>query len=216
MLTPRLVFYFYVYLCRHKKVFTMDIDGLVYERFKEGDIGAFYQRAYPSLLSVATKMLPAGHAYLAEDLVQESVFSAYKMRHSFVSPANLKAYLYSCLHNEAVSMMRRSVRRQRYEKLMPPLPPHISAEGEMMIQETLDLLYDAINALPGEYQQIFELSFVQGLSNGEIASLLNLSVSGTKKRKARFLELMRAKLSGRDDVLLWLLLLHIGHAMMQS
>ena len=113
-------------------------------------------------------------------------------------------------------MMRRSVRRQRYEKLMPPLPPNISAEVEMMIQETLDLLYDAINALPGEYQQIFELSFVQGLSNGEIASLLNLSVSGTKKRKARFLELMRAMLSGRDDVLLWLLLLHIGHAMMQS
>ena len=54
------------------------------------------------------------------------------------------------------------------------------------------------------------MSYVKGLKTEEVAQALNLSVSGTKKRKARFIELLREKLSTySDDPLMWMLFLQI-------
>ena len=192
----------------------MDIDNHIYTKFKEGDLDAFYSKAYASLLSAVVKMLPKDQAFLAEDLVQDSIFSAYKNRSNFNSPANLKSYLYSCVHNEAVTLIRKHSSKMRYADVLPAIPMDLSVEGKIMIQETLDRLYNAISELPEEYRQIFELSFVQGLTNVEVAEILNLSLSGTKKRKARFVEMIRAKLSESDDLLLWLLFMEIDKIMM--
>ena len=73
----------------------------------------------------------------------------------------------------------------------------------MISQETFDMLYAAIDALPDRYREIFALSFEQGLKNTEIASRLGLSEIGVKKRKARMLEILRVKLGlkSRDDVI---------------
>ena len=187
----------------------MVIDKQIYNQFKKGELDAFYEKVYPSLLSIAIKMTPDHHAFLAEDLVQESIFSAYKNREKITSPSHLKAFLYSCVRNEVVTAIRKDVRKQKYVKTLPTIPPDISIEGQMMIQETLDLLYDSIGELPEKYRQIFDLSYVQGLSNAEVAELLNLSLSGIKKRKARFIELMREKMepSNNIDLLLFLQIL---------
>jgi len=187
----------------------MVIDKHIYNQFKEGKLDAFYEKAYPSLLSIAIKMIPDHHAFLAEDLVQESIFSAFKNREKITSPSHLKAFLYSCVRNDVVTAIRKDVRKQKYAKTLPPIPPDVSIEGQMMIQETLDLLYDCIDELPEKYRQIFDLSYVQGLSNAEVAELLNISLSGIKKRKARFIELMREKMepSNNLDVLFLLQIL---------
>ncbi len=192
----------------------MDIDNHIYSKFKEGDLEAFYSKTYGSLLSIVVKMLPSGQTFLAEDLVQDSIFSAYKNRSNIDSPANFKSYLDSCVHNEVVTLIRKQSSKMRYADALPALPADLSVEGKIMIQETLDRLYDAISELPEEYRQIFELSYVQGLTNVEVADILNLSLSGTKKRKARFVELMRAKLSERDALLRWLLVMEVDKRMM--
>lgn len=197
------------------KSFTMDIDSASYNRFKKGDVDAFFRKAYPSLLSIAVKLLPEEYLYMAEDVVQNSIFSAYRNREGFESPANLKAYLYSCVHNEAASVVRKDVSRSRYlASQQRHLPVDMSMEGKMMIQETMDMLYDAIDELPEEYRQVFELSYVQGLSNAEMAAAIGLSLSGTKKRKARFLEMMRDKLSGNDSLYVCLMLMELSRKMM--
>ena len=87
-------------------------------------------------------------------------------------------------------------------------------DEQFLIQETLDTLYSAIESLPDEYKDIFEMSYVKGLKTEEVAQALNLSVSGTKKRKARFIELLREKLSTySDDPLMWMLFLQISQFM---
>lgn len=74
----------------------------------------------------------------------------------------------------------------------------------MIQQETLDMLYDAIESLPPHLHDIFEMSFEQGMKNEEIAALLNVSPSTIKRRKAQMLDILRNNL--KDNYLLLLLL----------
>lgn len=47
------------------------------------------------------------------------------------------------------------------------------------------LLFNAIHSLPDRERQIFELSFIEGLKNIEIAEQLGVSDSTVKKAKAK-------------------------------
>ena len=64
-------------------------------------------------------------------------------------------------------------------------------------QETQLLLFNAIHSLPDRERQIFELSFIEGLKNIEIAEQLGVSDSTVKKAKAKVLEILREKLDPR-------------------
>ena len=52
---------------------------------------------------------------------------------------------------------------------------------------------------------------MEGLKTEQVAQALNLSISGTKKRKARFLEMLREKLSEHgSDAVMWMMFLQIS------
>ena len=76
-------------------------------------------------------------------------------------------------------------------------------------QETLDRLFAAIDRLPPQYREIFELNFEQGLKNKEIARLLDVAEITVKKRKARMLEMLRGWLGPEADMLIILYLLSV-------
>ena len=59
------------------------------------------------------------------------------------------------------------------------------------------LLFNAIHSLPDRERQIFELSFIEGLKNIEIAEQLGVSDSTVKKAKAKVLEILREELDPR-------------------
>lgn len=192
----------------------MIIDNEKYRQFCNGNLDAFYREAYPSLLSMANRMLSPYYSYMAEDCVQEAVCSAWRNRENFISPSNLKSYLFACVHNEAVNILRKNTHKQKYHQEQNVLRIDLGVDEQYLIQEALDTLYEIIDSLPEEYRKIFELSYVKGLKNEEIARELNLSLSGTKKRKARFLELLREKLSKHTgDTLLWMMIFQICQRM---
>lgn len=192
----------------------MVIDSDKFQQFCNGQPDALYKEAYPSLLSMANRMLSPLYAYLAEDCVQEAIYSAWNKREIFQSPSNLKSYLFACVHNEAINILRKNTSKQKYHQEQNTLPIDLGVDEQFLIQETLDTLYSAIESLPDEYKDIFEMSYVKGLKTEEVAQALNLSVSGTKKRKARFIELLREKLSTYyDDPLMWMLFLQISQFM---
>ncbi|MDE7475007.1 MAG: sigma-70 family RNA polymerase sigma factor, partial [Duncaniella sp.] len=66
-------------------------------------------------------------------------------------------------------------------------------------QETMDIFFAAIDALPVRYREIVELSFEQGLKNEEVAGLLGITEVAVRKRKIRLIELLREKLGGKLD-----------------
>lgn len=68
-------------------------------------------------------------------------------------------------------------------------------QASLILQETLETIFDAIDRLPAKYHRIFELSFEQGMSIPEIAKLLDISESGVKRQKRRMLDMLKASLS---------------------
>ena len=68
-------------------------------------------------------------------------------------------------------------------------------QASLILQETLETIFDAIDRLPPKYHRIFELSFEQGMSIPEIAKLLDISESSVKRQKRRMLDMLKASLS---------------------
>lgn len=171
----------------------------IFKDFKAGRIDTFYQRMYPQLILYAGRHLGKDYAFLAEDCVQDAIFQTYLHKDSLASTFAFKSFLYSCIYNATISLLRRQAAKENY------LSAHAKEEEEenflnsLIEQETLDLLWHAIEQLPKKYQELFELSFEQGLKNAEIANRLHISESAVKKRKAQFITLLRQYLSQKTS-----------------
>lgn len=178
----------------------------IFTEFRSGNITPFYERMYPELLLYTSRLLGDEYAFLTEDCVQDAIFQAYKRRGEFRSPLQWKVFLYTCIRNGVFSRLRKSRAQRNYLAQIDDRDEDLSVS--MIEQETLGLLYEAIESLPEKYRKIFDLSFEQGLRNAEIARQLEIAEITVKKRKSRLIDLLRERLKGQlDDRSLELLLL---------
>ena len=115
-------------------------------------------------------------------------------RDSFDSIYTLKSFLYTSVKNEIISLYRKGKAQERYSS---QLENEAFFANTVIDQETQLLLFNAIHSLPDRERQIFELSFIEGLKNIEIAEQLGVSDSTVKKAKAKALEILREKLDPR-------------------
>ena len=183
-------------------------DEEVFTDFRRGKIEPLYRKMYGDLLLYASRRLGEEASFMAEDCVQDAIYKVYQLRDTFLSAATFKAYLYSCIHNQAVSILRRQAAQANYLEQQTEEAFQLS----ILEQDVLDLLFDAIQNLPERYRRLFELSFEQGLKNAEVAALLNVSESAVKKQKANLVKQLRSELQRRtnEDYLPLLLLLFMA------
>lgn len=170
----------------------------------------FYRVMYPGLLTFASRMLGESLAFMAEDCVQDAVMSTYEHRDELEDAVHWRWYVMRCVRHKALNLLRHKGVADGYASA---LGSGMADEGDdvkverdisyaLIRQETLDTLFAAIDRLPPQYREIFELNFEQGLKNQEIARLLDVAEITVKKRKARMLELLRAWLGPEADTLI--------------
>lgn len=175
----------------------------VYTDFKQGKIDTLYAEMYAPMMSYAARFLTNDYSMMAEDCVQEAIIKAYQTRDTFKSPYQLKAFLFTCIRNNCISVLRKAGSRQNYV-LMPKEEIEQEYSASMIEQETIEMLHAAIRELPEKYQQLFELNYEQGLKNEEVARLLDISINGFNKRKSKMISLLREKF--KDNELMQLLI----------
>lgn len=168
-------------------------DLQVLQAFKKGQLELFYRRIYPGLLLYAVKNAGDRHDFLAEDCVQNAIFNAWKRRDSFDSIYTLKSFLYTSVKMRSSAFTGKEKHRN---DILPSWKEAFFA-NTVIDQETQLLLFNAIHSLPDRERQIFELSFIEGLKNIEIAEQLGVSDSTVKRAKAKALEILREKLDPR-------------------
>ena len=115
----------------------------------------------------------------------------------------MKSFLFTCVRNEVVNIFRKNERHNSFVSHERYIQDKLSDTlmDEFVLQETLDRLYAAIDRLPRELRELFDMSFEQGMKNKDIALLLRLSPETIKKRKARLISLLRQHFSGDERVL---------------
>lgn len=167
----------------------------VFLEFKRGNVEPVYLYLYKALLLYASRCLGNEMSFMAEDCVQDAIYKAYETKGRIASVYAFKAYLYTCVHNRAMSVLRKQVAMDNY------LSDYEEEESRnvMIEQEIMNLLFEAIDALPERYRKVFDLNFEEGLRNADIADRLNMSVGMVKKQKAFIVRFLREELRRKTD-----------------
>src|SRR5262249_19435217 len=131
----------------------------------------------------------------AEDLVQETYLKAFRAADRFQPGTNLKAWLFTILHNTARNRARDLARdavtidSEAVDRAVeaPPAPREAGETPEsILLRSTLDPeLKAAVDALPEAFRQAVLLRDVEEFSYAEIAEMLDIPIGTVMSRISR-------------------------------
>jgi RNA polymerase sigma-70 factor, ECF subfamily len=162
----------------------------------DGDTGSeaeFARQALACLDSLyGAGLRLTGNPADAEDLVQDTYLKAFRASGQFEPGTNLKAWLFTILHNTFLNRRRRTVKEpiavesDEIERLAADLPGDPETPEELLLRETLDAdLQAALDALPGAFRQAVWLRDVEEFTYAEIASMLDVPIGTVMSRISR-------------------------------
>jgi RNA polymerase sigma-70 factor, ECF subfamily len=148
----------------------------------------------------------------AEDLVQETYLKAFRAADRFEPGTNLKAWLFTILHNTALNRFRdRSRQPVVYDSETVDRAADASSNTRgarfaetpetLLLAETLDPdLKAAVDALPDAFRQAVWLRDVEEFSYSEIARMLTIPVGTVMSRISRGRRLLFDRLTAARAV----------------
>jgi RNA polymerase sigma-70 factor (ECF subfamily) len=141
----------------------------------------------------------------AEDLVQDTYLKAFRSADQFERGTNLKAWLFTILHNTDRNRRRDAARdavivdSEVVEGAAAVSNPVESPEA-LLMRQTLDAdLQAAIDSLPDAFRQAVWLRDVEEFSYNEIASMLSIPVGTVMSRISRGRRMLYERLAARTD-----------------
>ena len=126
----------------------------------------------------------------AEDLVQDTYLKAFRAASQFRRGSNLKAWLFTILHNTYRNMRRHDGRNpvdvdSDYVE-QAPQPANEYSPEQILTRATLDAdLQAALDALPEPFRQAVWLRDVEELTYAEIAEVLDVPIGTVMSRISR-------------------------------
>lgn len=171
----------------------IDVDTIDIERINRMDTSAFkllYGLFYKALVGCAFNITQDADA--SEDIVQEIFTSLWERKRSFLTPAALRAFFYSSVHNAALNWLKHRTVVDEYTRqtLDHARLTAAASEDEIFNEEVYHQLFTAIGRLPERQRDVFMLH-MEGKSNMEIAAALNMAVETVKTHKKRGMAYLR-------------------------
>jgi RNA polymerase sigma-70 factor, ECF subfamily len=132
----------------------------------------------------------------AQDLVQDTYLKAFRARDRFAAGTNLKAWLFTILHNTWRNRRRDQARsrvefdsdavEQAHESLSGPSMPRVESPETLLLRASFDAeLKSALDALPDAFRSAVWLRDVEELSYQEIAEVLAIPIGTVMSRISR-------------------------------
>ena len=175
---------------------TDDVRALV-ERAKRGDREAFeelyllhFDRIYSYL------QLSVGNKHDAEDLTNQTFVKMIESIDRFEWRNPISAWLFRIAHNLAMDHFRSRRRWQSEEE--PPEPPgseERSAEDEAFRAIGQQSMFELIESLSEDQQQVLTLKFAFDFSNAEVGTILGKSEGAVKSLQHRALGSLQRQLA---------------------
>lgn len=155
-------------------------------------------RHLPRVLRYAARLL--SDRAEAEDMAQEAMLRLWRVAPDWrAGEAQVSSWLYRVVTNLCTDRQR-SARRRRAEALddVPEPPdPSASAEAEMMARARARALDQALATLPDRQRQAVVLRHIEGMTNPEIAAILEIGVEAVESLTARGKRALTAALEGQ-------------------
>jgi len=169
----------------------------------KADFEVMFKTHYSALCSYAHGFLKDPDA--AEEVVQEVMFRIWTGRASLVIETSLGSYLFRAVRNGCMNVLKHLNIREEYKSFRKREMGETqrSKEDEMIASELEQKIREAIDHLPVERRKVFILSRYDGLTYGQIAEKLGLSVKTVENQMGKALKSLREDLS---DYLPWVVL----------
>src|SRR5438132_194244 len=134
----------------------------------------------------------------ADDLVQSCLTRAVAKQHLWQPGTDLRAWLFTILHNQHVNDVRRSVREGvnvAVEEMAPVLTVQSNAIDVLQLRD----LEAAIAKLPQEQRQVILLVGLEGMRYEEVALILGVPVGTVRSRLSRGRDQLRRLMDMGDE-----------------
>jgi RNA polymerase sigma-70 factor (ECF subfamily) len=133
----------------------------------------------------------------ADDLVQSSLLRAISKQHLWQAGTDLRAWLFTILHNLHVNEVRRGVREGMavpVEEAASALTVDANAGPSLQLRD----LERALARVPNEQRQVILLVGLEGMCYEEVATILGIPIGTVRSRLSRGRETLRV-LMGMDE-----------------
>lgn len=152
------------------------------------EFGQLLEKEIPRLRRYARAL--ARDAARADDLVQSCLARALAKSHLWQPGTDLRAWLFTILHNQHVNDVRRAV-REGINVPVEDMAPMLTVPSTQNAQLTLRDLDRAMGHLPEEQRQVLLLVGIEGMRYEEVAAVLNVPVGTVRSRLSRGRDMLR-------------------------
>ncbi|MGQ0544447.1 MAG: sigma-70 family RNA polymerase sigma factor [Betaproteobacteria bacterium] len=129
----------------------------------------------------------------ADDLVQDTLERAWAKLHLYRRGTDLRAWLFTVMHNVHVNKLRAARATDPLEEEMPELAQR-AAQGDALVVRDLDR---AIARLPAEQRAVLLLVTLEEMSYDQVARTLGIPIGTVMSRLSRAREKLRAMMLGQ-------------------
>ncbi len=173
-------------------------DDAVLVAYAQGDDDAarlLAQRLVPRVLAQATRLL-ADQAE-AEDVAQEAMMRLWKIAPDWrQGEAQVSTWLYRVVANLCTDRLRKR-RGVSLDQIAEPADTQMSAAARLQETARLSALANALAQLPDRQAQAVSLRHLEGLSNPQIAEIMDISLRSVESLTARGKKALTELLAGR-------------------
>jgi RNA polymerase sigma-70 factor (ECF subfamily) len=134
----------------------------------------------------------------ADDLVQSCLIRALAKQHLWQPGTDLRAWLFTIMHNQHVNDVRRGIREGNTVELSEA--PQLTVESNAIDSLQLRDLERALAKLAVEQREVILLVGLEGLAYEEVATLLGVPVGTVRSRLSRGRDALR-RLIGMEETL---------------
>jgi RNA polymerase sigma-70 factor, ECF subfamily len=137
-----------------------------------------------------------GDRATADDLVQDTLERAWAKLHLYRRGTDLRAWLFTVMHNVHVNRVRATRLTDTLEDEMPELAQR-PAQGDALLVRDLDR---AITRLPDEQRAVLLLVTLEEMSYEQVARTLGIPIGTVMSRLSRAREKLRAMMLGQPVI----------------
>ncbi len=135
-----------------------------------------------------------GDRATADDLVQDTLERAWAKLHLYRRGTDLRAWLFTVMHNVHVNRVRAARVTDPLEDEMPELAQR-PAQGDALLVRDLDR---AIGRLPADQRSVLLLVTLEEMSYEEVARTLGIPIGTVMSRLSRARDKLRAMMMGQS------------------
>jgi RNA polymerase sigma-70 factor (family 1) len=172
------------------------------DAIRDGDMVAFralYDAFHAPLYFFAFKFLKSPE--LSEEIIHDVFLKVWEKRASLDATKNIQAYLFTICKNTIFNTLEKAANDTKLQQQIVRYLPTFDPAIEIDTTDDNDMLWEAIQQLPTQRQQVFRLAKLEELSYEEIAQRMGITKGTVSDHLVKAMRSVRAYMYAKSGAI---------------